>query len=87
MTDGRPDRRRAIELTERLMASHGYLHGPCLSAKEMVGFPTSIWAIEFAYHGIIGHSPTADPSSIELQVSFKDDEAQFLDLWWNRSKT
>jgi hypothetical protein len=84
MPGGQVNWQQAIAAAERLMASHGFLHGPCLGAKELVGFPTTVWEIEFAHPGFVGRSPTTDPSSIELQIAFKDDDVQILDPWWNR---
>ena len=84
MATGRIDRQQAIAAAKRLMATRGFQHGPCLAAKELVGFSTTIWEIEFAHHGSIGRCPTTDPSSIELQISIQGDEVQFLDTWWNR---
>ena len=47
------------------MATNGYRHGPLIHIKHRYG---TSWGVELSHDGHVGHSPTTDPSSIELFV-------------------
>lgn len=76
----------AIAAAETLMKSHGYSHGPCLAARQLVSKPVPVWEIEWAYKDCTGPSSTGDPATIVVEVSIDGHDIRFLEPWWNRPR-